>query len=76
MNYIIKYELEHIHRDMELEKLVENLNQHILKKYLLSSAEKQAKGDFYCSYLSNIDEPEMFNYDRNYQKMKKNPETN
>jgi hypothetical protein len=66
MKYIINYELFEIQRDMKFEELIEAVNQHLLKKYALCSAQKQIINDYFCVKIDNDSLPQREIFDRNY----------
>jgi len=72
MYYTVKYQLDGINRDLQLEELIENVNQHILKKYMLANAIKQIEGPNYLVRIDNITEPKLVLYNKFYSRLEDN----
>lgn len=75
MNYKINYELDNINRDLKLEELLEDVNQHLLKKYYLANALKRLKDGVYLTRIDNCSEPKLVLYNKYYCEIsqKENP---
>lgn len=69
MYYKIKYEIDHINRDLHLEDLLELVNQHLLKKYCLASATKRIRDQYYLVSIDNNSEAKLVLYNQFYARL-------
>jgi hypothetical protein len=69
MYYKIVYEMDNINRDIKLEELLEEVNQHLLKKYALANALKRLKDGVYFARIDNCTEPKLVLYNRFYSEI-------
>jgi len=72
MYYKVIYEIDNINRDLKLEELLEEVNQHLMKKYMLASATKRIRDQYYMVRIDNNTEPKLVLYNKFYCRLEDN----